>query len=242
MTRAAGLPARQERGLLDPRPLVVRRGVNAYAEGSAQLELGRTQILATVTVEHKVPPHQRGKKTGWLMAEYNLLPRATHERLPRERALQNGRRQEIQRLLGRAFRTAVDLTPFRDKTLIIDCDVLQADGGTRVASVLAGYAALWDFSDRLVRAGTISEWPLKHELGAVSVGLVGAELRLDLDYAEDMRASADLNVVATADGHIIEAQGGAEGEPITPERYAELLSAGLEGVRRLLTDLHRQLR
>ena len=242
MTRTAGPPVRTGRGPLDPRPLTVRRGVNAHAEGSAWLELGRTQILSTVTVENKVPPHQRGKKTGWLMAEYNLLPRATHERLPRERALQNGRRQEIQRLLGRAFRTAVDLAPFRDKTLIIDCDVIQADGSTRVASVLAGYAALWDFADRLVRAGTISEWPLRHELGAVSVGLIGGELRLDLDYAEDMRAAADLNVVATAEGHIIEAQGGAEDEPLSPERYGELLTAGLDGVRRLLTELHRQLK
>lgn len=236
------LPERRERGPLDPRPLTLRRGVNAHAEGSALLELGRTQVLATVTLDNKVPPHQRGKKTGWLMAEYNLLPRATHERLPRERALQNGRRQEIQRLLGRAFRIAVDLAPFRDKTLIIDCDVLQADGGTRVASLLAGYAALWDFSDRLVRAGTISEWPLKFEIGAVSVGLVGGELRVDLDYAEDMRASADLNVVATVSGLILEAQGGAEAEPISRERYDALLAAGLEGVKKLLAEVHRQLK
>ncbi|ADV68054.1 ribonuclease PH [Deinococcus maricopensis] len=225
----------------EPRPLHVTRGVNMHAEGSALLHLGRTQVLATVTVDPKVPPHMRGKKTGWLMAEYSMMPRATQDRTPRDRNLSNGRRHEIQRLLGRAFRATVDLRHFRDRTLVVDCDVLQADGGTRVASVLAGYAALWDYADRLIRTGKLSEWPLLHEVGACSVGLVGGEVRVDLDYLEDVQAEADLNVVATSSGLLIEAQGGAEGAPIAPGVYEQLLRAGLDGTRTLLARVHEDL-
>lgn len=233
--------ARLDRPLDQPRPLQVVRGVSAHAEGSALLHLGRTQVLATVSIDPKVPPHQRGKREGWLMAEYNMLPRATHERVPRERAMQTGRRQEIQRLLGRAFRNTVDLRPFKDRTLIIDADVLQADGGTRVASVLAGYAALWDLSDRLVKSGKLSEWPLRFDLGAVSVGVVGGQLRLDLDYEEDRRADADLNIVATGEGQLLEVQGGAEGAPLDPASFAEMVRLGLVGTQALIQELKRQL-
>ncbi|PYE52853.1 ribonuclease PH [Deinococcus yavapaiensis] len=223
------------------RSLKVARGANRYAEGSALVELGHTRVLATISVDNKVPPHVRGKKTGWLMAEYDMLPRATHERVSRERNANGGRRQEIQRLLGRAFRSTVDLDLFRDKTLIVDADVLQADGGTRVTSVLAGYAALFDYADKLVKTGKLSEWPLRHELGAVSVGIVNGELRLDLDYAEDEKATADLNVVATFGGQVLEVQGGAEGEPIPPERFTHMVTLGLKGVHALLEELRRQL-
>lgn len=235
------VPARLGRGLLEARPLNVERGLNPHAEGSAHLRLGRTEILATVSIDQKVPPHVRGQKEGWLMAEYSMLPRSTQDRMQRERNLQNGRRHEIQRLLGRTFRTALDLKPFRGQTLVIDCDVLVADGGTRVASVLAGYAALHDLCDRMVRAGTCRYSPLRHPVGAVSVGLVGGELRLDLDYLEDARARADLNVVATAGGQLLEAQGGAEGTPIDPEVYVALLRAGIVGAGQLLTEVQRQL-
>lgn len=234
MTRAG-------RGAHEPRPLVVQRGANRHAEGSALLKLGHTHVLVTVSVENKVPFHVRGKKTGWLMAEYDMLPRATHERVPRERNQGGGRRQEIQRLMGRALRACVDLDLFRDKTLIVDADVLQADGGTRVASILGAYAALHDFADKLVKQGKLSEWPLRHEIGAVSVGLVEGELRLDLDYAEDARASADLNVVATAGGQLLEVQGGAEGEPISPAHFSEMVALGLAGVEQLLQTLRTQL-
>ncbi|MCP2014197.1 ribonuclease PH [Deinococcus sp. HSC-46F16] len=235
------LPVREGRDLLTPRPLTLERGINPHAPGSAHLKLGRTEILATVSIEDKPAPHMRGKKEGWLTAEYAMLPRATTDRQARERNLQNGRRHEIQRLLGRALRASIDLRHFRNQTLYVDCDVLVADGGTRVASVLAGYAALHDLCDRLIHSGTLTEWPLVHTVGAASVGLVGDELRVDLDYAEDKVARADLNVVATAGGLVIEAQGGAEEGPISPEEYVRLLTAGVEAVGGLLRELGRQL-
>lgn len=236
-----GVPLRAGRGLLEARPLTAERGVSRHAEGSARVRLGQTEVLATVSVEHRVPAHMRGQKEGWLMAEYSMLPRSTRERMNRERNLQNGRRHEIQRLLGRTFRSALDLGPFRTQTLIVDCDVIEADGGTRVASVLAGYAALHDLSARLIAGGTLRASPLLHPVGAVSVGLIGGEIRLDLDAAEDAAASADLNVVATADGLLLEAQGGAEGQPLDPETYIEMLHAGLSGAATLLAEVRRQI-
>lgn len=232
---------RQGRENAEARPLSVQRAPSRHAEGSALLTLGHTQVLATVSIDPKVPPHQRGKKAGWLMAEYSMLPRSTQDRMNRDRNLQNGRRHEIQRLLGRAFRTSMDLTYFRNQTLVIDCDVLEADGGTRVACVLAGYAALHDLCDRLVNTGVLTDWPVRYPIGAVSVGLVDNELRLDLDYSEDARASADLNVIATGDGLLLEAQGGAEGVPMDPGSYMALLRAGIEGAGKLLAEVQRQL-
>lgn len=236
------LPPRLGRAADQPRLLTVTRGVNRHAEGSALLHLGQTQVLATVTLDSKVPPHVRGKREGWLMADYSMLPRAGHERLHRDRNLSNGRRHEIQRLLGRAFRSVLDLGLFRNQTVIIDCDVLQADGGTRIASALAGYAALHDLSDRLIRSGTLAEWPLRHELGAVSVGLVGGQARLDLDFSEDVAAEADLNVLATGAGLMIEAQGGAEHAPISAEAYRQLFELGLAGAAAMSQELVRQLK
>ena len=166
------LPVREGRGALTPRPVSVQRGVNPHAPGSAHLKMGRTEILATVTLDDKPAPHMRGKKEGWLTAEYSMLPRSTTDRQARERNLQNGRRHEIQRLLGRALRSSLDLRPFKNQTLYVDCDVLVADGGTRVASVLAGHAALHDFCDRLINSGQLSEWPMVHNVGAISVVLV----------------------------------------------------------------------
>lgn len=234
------------RGPLETRPLEVARGVSRHAEGSARVRLGHTEVLAAVTVEDRLPPHLRerrgpdGKRlppTGWLSAEYSLLPRATHERTPRERQRVGGRTHEIQRLLGRAFRTCLDLDLFPGRTITVDADVLQADGGTRVASVLAGFAALHDLSDRLTRSGRLDEWPIRHEVGAVSVGVVGGTILLDLDYSEDSRATADLNVVATGTGELIEVQGGAEGDAIGQDAFLELLATGLGGVVRLLGEL-----
>jgi ribonuclease PH len=245
------MPGRKDRDLLELRPLILKRGVNAYAEGSALVQLGNTHILATVTLENSVPKHvlerrgpdgKRLPPTGWLMAEYSLLPRATHERTQRERQRVGGRTQEIQRLLGRAFRACIDLELFKNKTVIIDCDVIQADGGTRVTSVLAGFAALWDLSDRMTRAGTLDDWPIRHEIGAVSVGLVDGEIRLDLDYKEDSSAQADINIIGTLDGKLIEVSGGSEGEEaIAQERFLEMLQVGLAGVQRLVTNLKTQL-
>ncbi len=245
------MPPRVGRTNLEPRPLVVQRGVNRYAEGSSLVKLGNTEILCTVTVENNVPKHIQerrgpdGKKlppTGWLMAEYALLPRATHERTQRERLRVGGRTQEIQRLLGRAFRAVVDLDLFKFKTLVIDCDVLQADGGTRVTSVLAGYAALYDLCDRMTRAGTLDDWAIRAEVGAVSVGIVDGEVRLDLEYTEDSRAQADFNLIATGDGRIVEVQGGSEGESISREQFTALVDVGLDGVKLLLERMKAQLK
>jgi ribonuclease PH len=245
------MPARVGRGNLEPRALSVQRGVNRYAEGSSLVKLGHTEILCTVTVENAVPKHvlerrdDQGKKlppTGWLMAEYALMPRATHERTQRERLRVGGRTQEIQRLLGRAFRAVVDLDLFKHKTLVIDCDVLQADGGTRVTSVLAGYAALYDLCDRMTRAGTLDDWAIRAEVGAVSVGLVDSEVRLDLEYTEDSKAQADFNLIATSDGRIIEVQGGSEGESISQTQFLEMVGVGVDGVKVLLERMKAQLK
>ncbi len=241
---------RQGRSALEHRHLVVRRGVNVHAEGSALLELGRTQVLVTVTLEDRVPQHVRDRRdgagkrlppSGWLMAEYNLLPRATHERTLRERARLGGRTAEIQRLLGRALRPVLELELFAYKTIVVDADVLQADGSTRVASILGGFAALYDMADRFTRLGQLDDWPIKNEVGAVSVGIIDGELCLDLDYNEDVRASADLNVIATANGEVIEVQGGAEEGTIAQASFLEMLNAGLGGVSNVLTVLKGQL-
>lgn len=241
MTAPNKLPVREGRDHLTPRPLSVVRAVNPHAPGSAHLKMGRTEILATVTLEEKAAPHMRGSKEGWLTAEYAMLPRATSDRQARERNLQNGRRHEIQRLLGRALRSSLDLRHFRNQTLYVDCDVLVADGGTRVASILAAHAALHDFCDHLINRGKLSEWPILHNVGAISVGLIGDEVRVDLDYLEDKVARADLNVVATDTGMIVEVQGGAESRPISQQEYTTLLETGVGAVGGVMRDLARQL-
>ena len=218
------------------RSIRLTRGINRWAEGSALVEWGHTRVQATVSVEDRLPPHLRGGKTrgGWLTAEYALLPRATHQRRARERLYAGGRSLEIGRLVSRSLRSAVDLDLFPKKTLHVDVDVLQADGGTRCAGILAGFAALRDMADRMIHGGTLSEWPLVADVAAVSVGVIGGDLRTDLDYLEDVAASADLNVVATADGRIVEVQGGAEGPPIDAETYVTLVARGVSAVAEVL--------
>lgn len=222
---------RQGRRADELRAIHLTPGINRWAEGSALVEWGHTRVQATVSIDDRLPPHLRGGKTrgGWLTAEYALLPRATHERRPRERLYAGGRSLEIARLISRSLRSVVDLEAFPKKTLYVDVDVIQADGGTRCAGILAGYAALRHMADSMVRTGVLSEWPLRHDVGAVSVGIVDGEMRTDLDYAEDDRASLDLNVVATADGSIVEVQGGAEGPPIDAEAYVSLIGRGVRG-------------
>lgn len=234
---------RSERAATDPRPITVTPGFSAYAEGSALVAWGKTLVLATITVDPRLPPHLRNQKakSGWLTAEYALLPRSTHERSPRERLYAGGRTQEIQRLIGRSLRSVVDLTLFRNKTLIVDIDVLQADGSTRCAGITAGYAALHHAANRMVFDGTLSEWPLLHELAAVSVGLVDGETYVDLEYNEDTRAQVDLNVVATGDGRIVEVQGGGEEHPVDAETYVRLVHTGVAAVRTVLDEIRPQL-
>jgi ribonuclease PH len=235
---------RENRSPHQVRPLTLATGVNRYAEGSARLEWGHTHVLATVTVDQRLPPHLRnrgGKRSGWLTAEYGLLPRSTQERTNRERLYAGGRTQEIQRLMGRTLRSIVDLSLFPNRTLMIDVDILQADGGTRCAGIVAAYAALHQAADRMVFDGTLAEWPLRHELGAVSVGLIDGEAFVDLEYSEDVRAEADLNVVATGDGAIVEVQGGSEQGPIPAERYVGLVASGVTAVQHVIESVRTQL-
>ncbi|HKI57426.1 MAG TPA: ribonuclease PH [Trueperaceae bacterium] len=234
---------REDRRPDELRAVKVTPGYNRYAEGSALIEWGGTTVLATVTIDNRLPPHLRGggAKTGWLTAEYALLPRSTQQRSQRERLYAGGRTQEIQRLIGRALRSVIDLSMFRGRTLIIDVDVLQADGGTRCAGITAGYAALHHAASRMVFDGTLSEWPLRHELGAVSVGLVGGERFVDLQYSEDVQAEVDLNVIATAAGEVVEVQGGGEDRPIPAETFVTLVANGVTAVQHLLEIVRPQL-
>lgn len=225
------------------RDIQVQTGFNIHAEGSAFVTWGNTKVIATVTLDPKLPPHLRGQghKGGWLTAEYAMLPRSTQERMQRERLYSGGRTQEIQRLLGRALRSSLDLSLFPNKTLIIDVDVLQADGGTRCAGILAGYAALHEMANKLIFKGDISEWPLLHEVAAVSVGLLKGQTLLDLEFSEDSLAEVDLNIVATAEGKLIEVQGGVEDKPIEAETYVQLVAAGIGGVGYILNRVRGQL-
>ena len=234
---------RQDRSPQELRPVSVTPGYSRFAEGSALVEWGDTRVLATVTVENKLPPHLRNKKVreGWLTAEYALLPRSTPERVQRERLYSGGRSLEIQRLIGRSLRGVLDLSLFVGKTLTVDVDVLQADGGTRCAGILAGYAALHNAADKLVQAGTLSEWPLTHEVAAVSVGLVDGKTLVDLQFSEDVVAELDLNVVATSSGELIEVQGGAEGKPVAAELYVQLVAEGIGAVQTLLERVRSSL-
>lgn len=234
---------RQNRKPNELRPITLTTGVNRFAEGSALVRWGDTHVLATLTIENKLPPHLRNKKTreGWLTAEYAMLPRSTQERMQRERLYAGGRTLEIQRLIGRSLRGAVDLALFPGKTLLLDIDVLQADGGTRCAGILAGYAALHHAADRLIKAGTLSEWPLTHELAAVSVGRVRGQSLIDLEFSEDSEADLDLNVVATSSGDIIEVQGGAEGKPVSAETYVQLVAQGIDSVQDVLNGIRGSL-
>lgn len=235
---------RQNRKQSDLREVRVTTGYNRYAEGSALVEWGHTVVLATLTIDPRLPPHLRGRGNrteGWLTAEYALLPRSTQQRSARERLYAGGRTQEIQRLIGRSLRTVTNLSLFANKTLIIDVDVLQADGGTRCAGLLAGYAALHEAADRLIFEGEIDEWPLRYEMGAVSVGVIDDRDYVDLEYSEDVKAEVDLNVVATGDGQIIEVQGGAEQKPLAAERYVGLVGAGVGAVEQLVASIRPQL-
>ncbi|MDX2004822.1 MAG: ribonuclease PH [Meiothermus sp.] len=232
---------RDGRSPLQMRPLTIKMGYVNYAEGSALVELGSTRVLVNVTLTDGVPRHV-SSKAGWLMAEYNLLPRSTKERKERERQKLSGRTAEIQRFLGRAFRAALDLSLLPNKTVVVDADVLQADGGTRVASLIGGYAALHMAMDKLVNLGRIVEWPLI-EFAAVSVGwLEGDHIVVDLNQFEDEAAWADLTVVATQKGDIIEVHGAGEGRPVPQKIYKDMLEVGLGNVPNIVKQIHGQLK
>lgn len=224
------------RGPTQLRPVKITVDYLDFADGSAFIEMGRTRVLATATIDDRVPPFLKGTGTGWVTAEYSMLPRSTEERTPRERAggKISGRTQEIQRLIGRSLRAVTDLRGLGEKQIIIDCDVIQADGGTRAASITAGCVALGLALKKMLDEGFIDHMPLRHLVGGVSVGIVGGRALLDLDYEEDFRADLDMNVVETDRGELVEVQAGAEKNPFSRKDLLDLLKLADRGVAKLI--------
>jgi ribonuclease PH len=217
------------------RPLSFVRGYTAHAEGSVLVGFGGTRVLCTASVEDGVPPFLRGKGQGWVTAEYGMLPRATHTRSAREaaRGKQSGRTQEIQRLIGRALRAVVDLKALGERTVTLDCDVLQADGGTRTAAITGGFVALADAVDTLIKRRALSANPIHGQVAAISVGIYRGIPVLDLDYAEDSNAETDMNVVMNSGGAFVEVQGTAEGHAFRRHELDQLLDLASQGIARL---------
>jgi ribonuclease PH len=217
------------------RPVSIAPGFLLFAEGSALIELGKTQVLCSVSVEDRVPGFLRNSGTGWITAEYAMLPRATLTRTPRDSAMGRvgGRNQEIQRFIGRSLRAVIDLASLGERTLTVDCDVIQADGGTRTAAVTGAYVALYKALHSLANMGIISSVPLKSAVAATSVGIVHSNMMLDLCYDEDSSASVDFNVVMTGKGEFVEVQGTAEGKPFSRQTIDELISLAEVGIRQL---------
>jgi ribonuclease PH len=225
------------------RPVRIDLGVNVHAEGSCLIEMGKTRVWVTASVEDRVPPHRRGTGHGWVTAEYSMLPRATHDRGQRE-AVQGrlgGRTHEIQRLIGRALRASIDMGAVGERTITLDCDVLQADGGTRTAAITGAFAALYQAVKRMKEARMISEMPIRSYVAAVSCGIVDGEPRLDLDYAEDFQAGTDLNCVMTEDGRLIELQATAEGAPYSRAELDAMLTLAENGVKELVVHQKRAI-
>jgi len=230
-TRTAGRMADQLR------PIRITRGFTIHAEGSVLIEFGNTQVLCTASVEEKVPPHKRGSGEGWVTAEYGMLPRSTHTRSDREaaRGKQSGRTQEIQRLIGRSMRAVFDLKALGERTIVLDCDVLQADGGTRTAAITGAFVAAQDAVGKLIAAGKLAASPIHAPVAAVSVGIVQGVPLLDLEYIEDVACDTDMNVVMTGKGHYVEVQGTAEGVAFTRAEMDELLRLAEKGIGELVT-------
>lgn len=226
------------RGVEDLRPVGFVRDFTEFAPGSVLVSMGKTKVLCTASVEERVPPWMRGSGKGWVTAEYSLLPGSSAERIGREAAKgkQSGRTQEIQRLIGRSLRAVTDVVAMGELQVTVDCDVLQADGGTRTASICGAYVALHDCFTRLMQKGQLSRQPLGDACAAVSVGIVDAACLLDLDYSEDSRAEVDMNVVMTGSGRFIEVQGTAEGMPFSRSELDELLALAEHGIATLLDD------
>jgi ribonuclease PH len=217
------------------RPVTIATGTIPHAEGSALIELGATRVLCVASVEDRVPQFLKGAGSGWVTAEYGMLPRATHTRSPREAAVgrQGGRTQEIQRLIGRSLRSVTELRGLGERTITLDCDVLQADGGTRCAAITGACVALSMALAKLVRDRSIPRWPLRETVAAISVGVCAGQAVIDLAYAEDSEADVDFNIVATESGAFVEIQGTAERRPFTEEKLTELLALARKGLKRL---------
>jgi ribonuclease PH len=218
------------------RPISLERGVSRHAEGSCLVRFGETHVLCTATAGESVPPWLKGSGKGWVTAEYGMLPRATNERMRREAAVgkQSGRTQEIQRLIGRSLRAVTDLTVLGEKQIVVDCDVLQADGGTRTASITGAWIALYDAIQWMKARNMVKGNALRDRVAAVSCGLYGGVAVLDLDYAEDSEADADANFVMTGKGGIVEVQGTAETEPFSQEQFDQLMLLARQGIAELV--------
>ena len=218
------------------REIRITRHYTKHAEGSVLIACGDTQVICTASVEEKVPPHKKGSGEGWITAEYGMLPRSTGERMSREAAKgkQSGRTQEIQRLIGRSLRAVVDLQKLGERTIQIDCDVIQADGGTRTASITGAFVALHDAVSGLLGKGLIKESPLKDFIAAISVGIYQGTPVLDLDYLEDFACDTDMNVVMLGSGHFVEVQGTAEGHAFTRAEMDTLLELAKSGIAELI--------
>ncbi len=226
------------------RPVSIQRQHTRHAEGSVLVGFGHTQVLCTASVEERVPPHKRGSGQGWLTAEYGMLPRATHTRSDREAAKgkQSGRTQEIQRLIGRSMRSVFDLGALGERSILLDCDVLQADGGTRTAAITGAFVAAYDAVSWLIGQGRITRSPIRDFVAAVSVGVVQGTPLLDLEYTEDSDCDTDMNVVMTASGGFVEVQGTAEGAPFTRAEMDQLLALADKGIRELVAAQRAALR
>jgi ribonuclease PH len=225
------------------RPVKLELGVNVHAEGSCLIEMGRTRVWITASVEDRVPPHRRGSGMGWITAEYSMLPRSTHDRSGRE-ATQGrigGRTHEIQRLIGRSLRAAVDMSKIGERTITLDCDVLQADGGTRTASITGAFMALYMAVKRMKDVRMLDQLPVRTYVAAVSCGIIDGIPRLDLDYTEDYQAGTDLNCVMTEDGRLIELQATAEGAPYTRAELDSMLQLAGKGIKELIVHQKRAL-
>jgi ribonuclease PH len=218
------------------RPIAIERGYTRYAEGSVLIAFGDTRVLCTASVEEGVPGFLKGRAQGWVTAEYGMLPRSTHTRTDREaaRGKQSGRTQEIQRLIGRSLRAVTDLQALGERTVKLDCDVIQADGGTRTASVTGAFVAFYDAVTKLRERGALGASPIRDFVAAVSVGLYEGVPVLDLDYAEDSRCDTDMNVVMTGSGTFVEVQGTAEGHPFSAEQMQALIALAQQGIARLV--------
>jgi len=220
------------------RAVKITRNFTRHAEGSVLIEMGDTRVLCTASVEESLPPFLRGKGQGWVTAEYGMLPRATHTRSAREAAKgkQTGRTQEIQRLIGRSLRAVTDLKALGERQITLDCDVLQADGGTRCASITGAWIALYEACEKLVQAGKLTVNPVRDHVAAISVGIYQGSPVLDLDYPEDSNCDTDMNVIMTGQGGIVEVQGTAEGEPFTREQMNVLMDLAQMGIRQLVAE------
>ncbi len=218
------------------RPVRITRGYTIHAEGSVLIEFGATKVLCTASVEEKVPPHKRGSGEGWVTAEYGMLPRATHTRSDREaaRGKQSGRTQEIQRLIGRSMRAVFDLKALGERTIHLDCDVLQADGGTRTAAITGAFVAAQDAVNQLMAQGKLKQSPIRDHVAAISVGIVQGTPLLDLEYVEDSACDTDMNVVMTGAGHFVEVQGTAEGAAFSRIEMDALLELAEKGISDLV--------